>query len=111
MKKDWLNSCNPEYKRKPFIDEKTSRPFKLQAIDVAAHLSLLGESLILIGTKIKQQDKPVSKSDYTTALMDSLLCAMASLLCLTQQIPLLKTGNPDTFLRILDNIAYIMPGL
>ena len=44
-------------------------------------------------------------------LLDSLLCSMGPLLCLTQAVPQLDGANPATINQILDNVAYIMPGL
>lgn len=50
-------------------------------------------------------------SGSLSVLLDSLLCATAPLLCLTQQVPELDGIPQDTLKEILDNIAYIMPGL
>ena len=39
-------------------------------------------------------------------------CGMAPLVCLTREVPQLNHAvPPDQLNKILDNIAYIMPGL
>ncbi|XP_011495943.1 PREDICTED: HMG box-containing protein 4-like [Ceratosolen solmsi marchali] len=114
-RQDWLKSCNnnevKNFQMKQSHNEIRLRNIQLQPIDVAAYLKLLAESLILIGTRLKQYDKSVIMSDCITVLLDSLLCAMASLICLSQQMSIIKINNFTTFLRTLENIAYIMPGL
>ena len=44
-------------------------------------------------------------------LLDSLLCSLAPLVCLTQRVPELDGADPETLASIMDNVAYIMPGL
>ena len=46
-----------------------------------------------------------------SVLLDSLLCSLGPLVCLTQRVPELNGADPDTLASILDNVAYIMPGL
>lgn len=46
-----------------------------------------------------------------SVLLDSLLCAVGPLMCLTTQVPELNGCSAKTHTRVLDNIAYIMPGL
>ncbi|XP_026180547.1 HMG domain-containing protein 4a [Mastacembelus armatus] len=80
-------------------------------IDAAAHLQLLGESLSLIGHRLQETEGMVAVSGSLSVLLDSILCALGPLTCLTAQIPQLN-GCPRTVLaNTLDNIAYIMPGL
>jgi hypothetical protein len=79
-------------------------------IDVAAHFSLLGESLSIIGERLKEHEGQ-TVSGSLSVLLDSLLCACGPLLCLTQQVPELNSIPPEKLAHILDNIAYIMPGL
>ncbi len=51
-------------------------------------------------------------SGSLSVLLDSMLCALGPLLCLTQQVPEMNAAIPQQRLnRIMDNIAYIMPGL
>lgn len=50
-------------------------------------------------------------SGSLSVLLDSLLCAMGPLMCMTQQVPELNVVPQEKLNRILDNIAYIMPGL
>lgn len=82
-----------------------------QPIDVAAHLKLLGESLTIIGERLKEHEGQIAVSGTLSVLLDSLLCALGPLLCLTQQIPATDGAKPETLSQMLDNIAYIMPGL
>ena len=46
-----------------------------------------------------------------SVLLDSMLCAMAPLMCLTNQLEELNGCSHQTHMKTLDNIAYIMPGL
>ena len=80
-------------------------------LEVAAHLTLLGESLSIIGARLKEHEGQIAVSGSLSVLLDSLLCAMGPLLCLTQTVPQLDGANPATINQILDNVAYIMPGL
>ncbi|KAG8227417.1 hypothetical protein J437_LFUL000426 [Ladona fulva] len=83
-----------------------------QPVDVAAHLGLLGECLSLIGEKLTEHEGQIAVSGSLSVLLDSLLCAIGPLLCLTQQIPEASHACPQHVLsKILDNIAYVMPGL
>ena len=80
-------------------------------LEVAAHLTLLGESLSIIGARLKEHEGQIAVSGSLSVLLDSLLCSMGPLLCLTQAVPQLDGANPATINQILDNVAYIMPGL
>lgn len=85
----------------------------IEAIDAAAHLKLLGESLTVIGERLKEHNGHVALSGSLSVLLDSLLCSMGPLLCMTTQIPGLenKTQLITNLATTLDNIAYVMPGL
>lgn len=85
----------------------------IEAIDAAAHLKLLGESLTVIGERLKEHNGHVALSGSLSVLLDSLLCSMGPLLCMTTQIPGLenKTQLITNLSTTLDNIAYVMPGL
>ncbi|KAL3267976.1 hypothetical protein HHI36_007112 [Cryptolaemus montrouzieri] len=85
----------------------------IKPIDVAAHLKLLGESLTIIGERLKEHEGQIAVSGSLSVLLDSLLCALGPLLCLTQQIPELKENccSPEQLMSTLDNVAFIMPGL
>ncbi|XP_008275114.1 HMG box-containing protein 4 [Stegastes partitus] len=80
-------------------------------VSAAAHLHLLGESLSLIGLHLQETNKRVCMSSGFSLLLDSLLCALAPLICLTSQIPELKSCTRHTLASTLENIAYLMPGL
>ncbi|KAM6137971.1 LOW QUALITY PROTEIN: HMG domain-containing protein 4 [Pterocles gutturalis] len=79
-------------------------------IDVAAHLQLLGESLSLIGHRL-QEEGMVAVSGSLSVLLDSIICALGPLTCLTAQLPELNGCPKHVLSNTLDNIAYIMPGL
>ncbi|XP_060528763.1 HMG domain-containing protein 4 isoform X3 [Cylas formicarius] len=85
----------------------------IKPIDVAAHLKLLGESLTIIGERLKEHEGQIAVSGSLSVLLDSLLCALGPLLCLTQQIPELQENccSAEQLLSTLDNVAFIMPGL
>ncbi|EDW62933.1 uncharacterized protein [Drosophila virilis] len=85
----------------------------IEAIDAAAHLKLLGESLTVIGERLKEHNGHVALSGSLSVLLDSLLCSMGPLLCMTTQIPGLENKQQlsTNLATTLDNIAYVMPGL
>ncbi|XP_061381628.1 HMG domain-containing protein 4 isoform X1 [Danaus plexippus] len=80
------------------------------AAEVAAHLRLLGESLAIIGERLKEHEGQIAVSGSVSVLLDTLLCSLAPLVCVTRAIPAI--APPQALLRdTLHNIAYIMPGL
>ncbi|XP_045473777.1 HMG domain-containing protein 4 isoform X1 [Harmonia axyridis] len=85
----------------------------IKPIDVAAHLKLLGESLTIIGERLKEHEGQIAVSGSLSVLLDSCLCALGPLICLTQQIPELQENccSPEQLATTLDNVAFIMPGL
>ncbi|KAK4008460.1 High mobility group protein 2 [Daphnia magna] len=87
------------------------RAHELEPLDVATHLHLLGESLSVIGSRLKEQNGQIAVSGSLSVLLDSVVCALGPLLCLTRLTPETDGCPPETLSRILDNIAYIMPGL
>ncbi|XP_008108824.1 HMG domain-containing protein 4 isoform X2 [Anolis carolinensis] len=92
----------------------SSSPVKvpdIEPIDVAAHLQLLGESLSLIGHRLQETEGMVAVSGSLSVLLDSILCALGPLACLTAQLPELNGCPKHVLSNTLDNIAYIMPGL
>lgn len=82
-----------------------------QPVDVAAHLKLLGESLSIIGARLKEHEGQIAVSGSLSVLLDSLLCVLGPLMCLTSQVPETSVCSQDMLSKLLDNIAYIMPGL
>ncbi|CAL1588489.1 unnamed protein product [Knipowitschia caucasica] len=84
---------------------------EVDPIDAAAHLQLLGESLSLIGHRLQETEGMVAVSGSLSVLLDSILCALGPLTCLTAQIPQLNGCPRKVLSNTLDNIAYIMPGL
>lgn len=85
----------------------------LEPIDVAAHLKLLGDSLSIIGERLKEHEGQITVSGSLSVLLDSLLCSVAPLMCLTTHIPGMENRKSlsDNLHATMDNIAYIMPGL
>lgn len=79
-------------------------------LEVAAHLRLLGDSLAIIGARLKEHEGQIAVSGSVSVLLDSWLCSVASLICLFRNVPGLE---PPLMLMqdTLHNIAYIMPGL
>ena len=53
----------------------------------------------------------ILKLGSMSVLLDSLLCAMGPLICLTQHVPELNGASQETLKQIVDNVAFIMPGL
>lgn len=82
-----------------------------QPIVAAAHLKLLGESLSVIGQRLTEHNGQIAVSGSLSVLLDALLCAMGPLMCLTKQVPEMNVLPQDKMAKILDNVAYIMPGL
>ncbi|XP_015115133.1 HMG box-containing protein 4 isoform X2 [Diachasma alloeum] len=95
----------------PIVGTGMYKVIGTQPVDVAAHLKLLGESLTIIGERLKEHDGQIAVSGSLSVLLDSLLCALGPLMCLTQQIPETDVVRPEIFAEMLDNIAYVMPGL
>ena len=79
--------------------------------NVAAHLKLLGESLAVIGERLTRHDGQIAVSGSLSVLLDSMLCSMGPLLALTQMVDQINGARPEVLEEILDNVAYIMPGL
>ncbi|XP_055676512.1 HMG box-containing protein 4 isoform X3 [Lutzomyia longipalpis] len=83
-------------------------------LDVAAHLKLLGDNLMIIGQRLKEHEGQIAVSGSLSVLLDSLLCSLGPLMCLTVHIPGIGDHLDDLKLTLhntLDNIAYVMPGL
>ncbi|ODM97907.1 HMG box-containing protein 4 [Orchesella cincta] len=95
--------------------EEKSEQYKFKvtttdSLDVAAHLSLLGESLKKMGEEF-QNRKEQPDCESLSVLLDSLLCSVGPLLCLTQKVPELDCIPEDQLKRILNNVGYVMPGI
>lgn len=103
--------CSKDAMKDPTKEMKIFRAIELEPIDVAAYLKLLGESLTVIGERLKEHNGQITVSGSLSVLLDSLLCALGSLMCLTQQVPAIGTQNTNSLSKTLENIAYIMPGL
>ncbi|XP_029049621.1 HMG box-containing protein 4 isoform X3 [Osmia bicornis bicornis] len=105
------NRTGKDLVNEPIIGTGMYKVIGTQPIDVAAHLKLLGESLTIIGERLKEHDGQIAVSGSLSVLLDSLLCALGPLICLTQQIPETNGAKHETLSQMLDNIAYLMPGL
>ncbi|XP_028828958.1 HMG box-containing protein 4 [Denticeps clupeoides] len=84
---------------------------EVDPINAAAHLQLLGESLSLIGYRLQETEGMVTVSGSLSVLLDSVLCALGPLACLTAQVPELNGCPQHVLSDTLDNIAHVMPGL
>lgn len=85
-----------------------------QPAEIAAYLKLLGDNLTIIGERLKEHEGQITVSGSLSVLLDSILCSIGPLMCLTNQIPNLGPQSETTkehLSNILDNIAYVMPGL
>ncbi|KAM3914719.1 HMG domain-containing protein 4 [Leptodactylus fuscus] len=105
---------SPHKKSPSSLVSFSSSPAKVpdtEPIDVAAHLQLLGESLSLIGHRLQETEGMVAVSGSLSVLLDSILCAMSPLACLTSHVPELNGCPKQVLSNTLDNIAYVMPGL
>ncbi|KAM5288866.1 HMG domain-containing protein 4 [Ctenodactylus gundi] len=105
---------SPQKKSPPVTMMLPASPAKApetEPIDVAAHLQLLGESLSLIGHRLQETEGMVAVSGSLSVLLDSIICALGPLACLTTQLPELNGCPKQVLSNTLDNIAYIMPGL
>lgn len=78
---------------------------------LAAYLVLVGESLTVIGERLTEHNGQIAVSGSLSVMLDSLLCAMGPLVCLTQKVPELNGAEEESLNQILDNVAYLMPGL
>lgn len=104
-------SMVPFNKTSTTVSLSPARAPEVDPIDAAAHLQLLGESLSLIGHRLQETEGMVAVSGSLSVLLDSILCALGPLTCLTAQIPQLNGCPRNVLSTTLDNIAYIMPGL
>ncbi|XP_031569102.1 HMG box-containing protein 4-like [Actinia tenebrosa] len=89
--------------------DETAKPGP-DAVDMAAHLKLLGESLSVIGLSLMAQ-KETEVHGSLSVLLDSILCAICPLTFLTSHIPGISGISKEKQTQILDDLAYTMPGL
>ncbi|OWF55005.1 HMG box-containing protein 4-like [Mizuhopecten yessoensis] len=89
----------------------TTKAFGIEPIDVSAHLKLVGESLGIIGMRLQEHRGLIAVQGSLSVLLDSMLCALGPLMCLTTQIPEMNGCSDETHSRTLDNVAFFMPGL
>jgi high mobility group protein 2-like 1 len=98
----------------PGHDDLTLANFKVvgtSPLDAAAHLKLLGESLAVIGSRLKEHRGQIAVQGSLSVLLDSMLCALGPLMCLTSQVPELNGSSEELHASTLNNIAFIMPGV
>uniref|UniRef100_A0A0L8I6N3 Uncharacterized protein n=1 Tax=Octopus bimaculoides TaxID=37653 RepID=A0A0L8I6N3_OCTBM len=88
-----------------------TKGFGVEPVDAAAHLKLLGESLSIIGMRLQEHKGLIAVQGSLSVLLDSMLCAFSPLVCLTSSLPEINGCPHATLSKMLDNIAYIMPGL
>ncbi|GBM76194.1 HMG box-containing protein 4 [Araneus ventricosus] len=90
---------------------EATRALGTSAIDSAAYLKLLGDSLSVIGQRLTEHEGQLAVSGIFSVLLDTILCVVGPLLCLTSESPVLNSLPQDVSRRTLDSIAYFMPGL
>ncbi|CAH1772398.1 unnamed protein product [Owenia fusiformis] len=88
-----------------------SKTTSTNPVDGAAHLKLLGDSLTLIGTRLIDHKGFIAVQGSLSVLLDSLISALGPLTCLTKQLHETNGCSEEQLSEILDNIAYVMPGL
>ncbi|XP_035220070.1 HMG box-containing protein 4-like [Stegodyphus dumicola] len=88
-----------------------SRVLGTSAIDSAAYLKLLGDSLSVIGQRLTEHEGQLAVSGIFSVLLDTILCVIGPLICLTSETPVLNSCPQEVTRRTLDSIAYFMPGL
>ncbi|BES92584.1 HMG box domain containing 4 [Nesidiocoris tenuis] len=93
------------------MDLVASKSVMTSPLDVAAHIRLLSESLSIIGERLNEHEGQIAVSGSLSVLLDSLLCVTVPMMCLTQQVPELNVVPQEQLSQMMDNIAYIMPGL
>lgn len=97
-------------------DPQTRQPLSTNTLDLASHLHILGDSLNAISTKLNNltnNEKGLNESDALDLLLDSAVCAMCPLIGLTNLISPRLNGSCDerTQKQLLDNVAFLMPGI
>ncbi|GIY71663.1 HMG domain-containing protein 4 [Caerostris darwini] len=81
------------------------------AIDSASYLKLLGDSLSVIGQRLTEHEGQLAVSGIFSVLLDTVLCVVGPLLCLTSESPVINSLPQEVSKNTLDSIAYFMPGL
>lgn len=85
----------------------------MELIDIQAHLNVLGDSLMSIGSFLQRGIKYNSEIDYDTpdalsTLLDTALVAMTSLSCLSLAVPQIALPR-ESLEKNLDAASYLMP--
>ena len=88
-----------------------SKTITTSPIDVASCFKILGDSLNGIGMKLNNSDETLNESEALDLLLDSAVCAMSPLLCLTSLMPGLAGCNERVQRSLLDNVTFLMPGI
>lgn len=112
----WLPFSTFPGEKNPICDDSSTmveeeHVLGIDPVDTAAHLKLLGDSLTRIGEKLLMADCKPSITGAYSVLLDSLLCSIGALLCLTREIPGLENLPEESFKKTLDHLAYFFPGL
>lgn len=87
-----------------------SKTITTSPIDVASCFKILGDSFNAIGMKLNNSEATLSEGDALDLLLDSAVCAMSPLVCLTSLIQP-QLGNEQVHRGLLDNVAFLMPGI
>lgn len=115
IKADTLETYEDNFSKdeKCVMFENEMHTIGTELIDIQSYLSILGDSLMTIGSYIQRGIKYSSEMDYSlmaalSSFLDSLLVAMSALLCLTSSMPQLKLDKSEMS-KVLENVSYLMP--
>lgn len=109
--KDYSSSEKDASLEEHLGEDLTGISLGITPMDVAAHLTMLGGNMTRLGMALDYLDNDVDATAMYSCLLDSLLCAIGPLLCLTRSISGLEDMPTDTFKKTLDHLAYFMPGV
>lgn len=91
---------------------ETGKPISSNPVDIASCFKILGDSLNAISAKLNSSvEKSFDENDALDLLLDSAICAMSPLICLTSLTPELNVCNENTKKALLDNVVFLMPGI
>lgn len=124
--KDYWKNKEQEENAKSTVEKKKGKKRRTLAplppdgppepLDLAAHMKLLGECITkmgeITGEMYAQGDVcTLTVPALLTNLLNCLLCASAPLLYLSSYVEQINVIPAEKQIKMLDNIAYIMPGL
>lgn len=95
-----------------YIGDPQAKATATTVIDLASHLKILGDSFTAISSKLNcDAEESLNENEALDLLLDSAVCVLSPLVCLTKLIPELNGCNESTQKQLLDNVAFLMPGI